>query len=108
MYVSFSRRPGMYSTDYTLWGLTIRSYRSVMDEIKSTGFNAIRIPFSQQMLWNSSWPAMIVYSLNPDLLGLRPIECLDKFIDYAGLIGLRIVLDFHMSYASHPGRNTLW
>ena len=30
--------------------------------------------------------------LNPDLAGLKPLQCLDRIVAYCGLVGLRVIL----------------
>lgn len=66
------------------------------------GFNAIRIPFSNQMLSvTSTYIARINYGVNPDLSNLTPLQVMDKIIGYAGSIGLRVVLDRHSAKASN-------
>ena len=43
---------------------------------------------------------------NPDLLGLSPLQILDKVVDYAGSKGMRIILDRHRPTAA--GQTALW
>ncbi|WP_162409287.1 cellulase family glycosylhydrolase [Acuticoccus sediminis] len=90
-------------------GLHVRSYQDMMDQMKEVGFNAIRLPFSNDMLRDGATPTNINYSVNPDLAGLSSIEVFDKIIDYAGEIGIRIILDNHRNAAGDgPSSNGLW
>jgi endoglucanase len=80
-----------------------------MDQMKTLGFNAIRLPFSDQLFDAGSTPNSIDYSKNPDLQGLNGLGILDKIVAYAGQIGLRIILDHHRSEAgSGAEASGLW
>ena len=57
------------------------SYRAVIDNVKAQGFNSIRIPFSSEMLVQSSPATNINIALNSDLAGLTPLQSLDKVSD---------------------------
>ena len=45
---------------------------------------------------------------NPDLVGLNGLGVLDKVVDYAGEIGLRIFLDHHRTVAGDGADSGLW
>ena len=78
-------------------GLWTRGYKDMMDQMVSLGFNTIRLPFSSDMLMRPATPNGIDFSKNPDLAGLTALQIMDKIVDYAGQIGLRIILDHHRS-----------
>ncbi len=78
-----------------LRGLDSINYKKTMDAIVADGFNTIRIPWCDLLLKQSPAPGRINYTLNPELKGLTSIQVLDKIVDYAGVIGLRIILDHH-------------
>lgn len=78
----------------------------MLDQIKSLGYNTIRLPYSNQLFDSSSKPSGIDYSLNPDLQGLQGLQLMDKIVDYATGIGLHIILDQHRPDAS--GQSALW
>jgi endoglucanase len=82
-------------TDFAPHGLWARNYQEMMDQIKSTGFNTIRLPFATQMFDPGATPNTIDFNRNPDLRGLSPIQIMDKVVAYAGQIGLRVLLDRH-------------
>ena len=46
--------------------------------------------------------------LNPDLVGLSPIETLDKIVAYSGQIGLYIILDRHSGKEGDSSAEPLW
>ncbi len=90
-------------------GLWTRNWAEMMDEIKATGFNAIRLPFSLEALDPSAVPNGIDFGANPDLQGLNGLQILDRIVGYAEDIGLGIILDNHRSAAGDgPNGNGLW
>ncbi|MFC0406927.1 DUF4214 domain-containing protein [Roseomonas elaeocarpi] len=90
-------------------GLNVRNWHDMMDQMVSLGFNAIRLPFSSELLDTNLQPTGINYSLNPDLAGLSGLALMDKIVDYAEQIGLKIILDHHRSAAGDgPNGNGLW
>lgn len=100
---------GFETTNYAPHGLWTRGYKEMMDQMKSLGFNTIRLPYSDQLFDSASVPNGIDFSKNPDLQGLRGIQIMDKIVDYAGQIGLRIILDHHRSAAGNSANeNGLW
>ncbi|MFO0944763.1 MAG: Calx-beta domain-containing protein [Planctomycetota bacterium] len=100
---------GMETSNFAPHGLWTRGYKSMMDQMKSLGYNTIRLPFSNQLFDASSVPNSINYNVNPELQGLNGLGILDKIVEYAGQIGLRIILDNHRSDAGNgPNSNGLW
>jgi aryl-phospho-beta-D-glucosidase BglC (GH1 family) len=100
---------GMETTLFAPHGLHVRGYRSMMSQMADLGFNTIRLPFSNQLFDSGSIPSDINFALNPDLQGLNGLQIMDKIVDYAGQIGLRIILDHHRSDAGNgPQINGLW
>ncbi|MGE0224584.1 MAG: cellulase family glycosylhydrolase [Acetobacteraceae bacterium] len=100
---------GMETTNYAPHGLWTASYRTMMNEMVKQGFNAIRLPFSDQLFDAASKPNGIDFAKNPDLQGLTGQQIMDRIVDYAGQIGLKIILDHHRSSAGNgPNGNGLW
>lgn len=91
-------------------GLWERNWREMMDEVKSLGFNTLRLPFSGELVASGGGnPSGIDLSLNPDLAGLDGLQILDRIVDYADTIGLRILLDYHRGTpGGGPNENGLW
>lgn len=90
-------------------GLNARNWSEMMDQMADLGFNTIRLPFSLEALQAGRMPSGIDYAKNPDLVGLSPIEIMDRIIDHAGEIGMRVILDNHRSAAGDgPNGNGLW
>ncbi|WP_448192535.1 cellulase family glycosylhydrolase [Azospirillum sp. sgz301742] len=91
-------------------GLWIDSYQHHMDNMKSLGFNTIRLPWSDAMLdGGGRMPTGIDYSKNPDLVGLNALQVFDKIIQYADKTGMKIILDHHRSDdGASANENGLW
>jgi endoglucanase len=97
---------GFETSNFVPHGLWQRSMSSMLDQIKSLGYNVIRVPFTNQMLLGGATPNSIDFNQNPDLQGLTALEILDKLVAGAQARGLRIVLDRHRPDAS--GQSELW
>ncbi|BBX06425.1 hypothetical protein MAIC_12280 [Mycolicibacterium aichiense] len=90
-------------------GLWVRNYKDMMDQMVDEGFNTIRLPYSQDVLHGQIPGNSIDFTLNPDLQGLTSIQVMDKVIDYAGEIGLKVILDHHRNDAGvSTTANGLW
>lgn len=100
---------GMETHNFAPHGLWTRNWQDMMDQIKDTGFNTIRLPYSNALFDSGSTPNSIDAAQNPDLQGLNGLQIMDKIVEYAGEIGLRIMLDHHRSDAgAGPNGNGLW
>lgn len=99
---------GMENNDVAPHGLWTRNYKSMMDQMVDLGFNTIRLPFSNDTLRSTATPN-INFGANPDLQGLTAMQVMDKIVDYAGQIGLRIILDHHRNDSgAGASANGLW
>ncbi|MFN8073364.1 MAG: cellulase family glycosylhydrolase [Mycobacterium sp.] len=100
---------GAESTNLVPHGLWTRSYKDMIDQMASLGFNTIRLPYSSEMLHTTAKPNGIDFSQNPDLQNLSALQVMDKIIAYAGEKGMRVVLDHHRSTAgAGTSENGLW
>ena len=97
---------GLETPSYSPHGLWSRNYQSMLDQIKSLGYNTLRLPYSNQLFDQGSRPSGINYRKNPDLQGLTGLQIMDKVIGYASKIGLRIILDRHRPDAG--AQSALW
>lgn len=90
-------------------GLWARNWRTIMDEAKNLGFNALRIPYSGDLAFTGGQVSGIDTALNPDLDGLNGLEILDAIVGYADVIGMRILLDYHRNTpGGGPNEGGLW
>jgi endoglucanase len=97
---------GFETETYCLHMLWARNMEAVLDQVKSLGYNTLRIPYSNQMFDPGSVPNSFALNLNPDLQGLTALQILDRVVDYSGQIGLRIILDRHRP--DSRGQSCLW
>ena len=81
----------------------------MLDQIKSLGYNVIRLPFSNAVLRAGVMPNSIDYTLNPDLVNLTSLQVMDKIIVGAGQRGIKVILDNHRSTpGGGPESGGLW
>ena len=107
--------PGDDGLGFAPRGLYTVNYKATMRGMVADGFNTIRIPWNDLLLTQNAVPAAttIDYTVNPDLKGLTGIQVIDKIVQYAGRIGLRIIFDHHTNdggahgYGGQQG-NGLW
>jgi endoglucanase len=87
---------GIETENHAPHGLWARGYKEMLQQIKTLGYNTIRLPFSVQMLSETSLKG-IDYTIdsNRALEGKSPIEVMDEIIQEAGRQGLLILLDSH-------------
>lgn len=85
---------GFDTKTHAVHGLWARNYKDIISQMKSVGFNAVRLPFCPPVLRNSSVSA-INYHLNPDLNGLGSLQVFDAVINELNRQGMYIVLDHH-------------
>ena len=105
---------GFETPDYLVHGLWAQDYHTVLNTIKSLGYNVIRIPFSNQMVESNPVPTQLHNlrqwrPVNQALVGQTALADLDTIVAYAGSIGLRVILDNHRSEAGESNEaNGLW
>jgi endoglucanase len=92
--------------NFTPNGTWQRSYTAMLDQIKALGFNCIRLPFADDILTQT--PLSIDYSQNAPLVGLSAIQVFDAIINYAGSIGLYVILDHHRISATTGSGTDGW
>ncbi|MEV4324996.1 cellulase family glycosylhydrolase [Microbispora rosea] len=98
---------GMETDNKTFHGLWANNpWKSQLDLMASLGYNTIRVPFSDDALKPGAQATSVNTYSNPDLIGLSPLQILDKVVDYAGQKGMRIILDRHRPTSA--GQTALW
>jgi endoglucanase len=98
---------GFETSNYVVHGLWSRDYRSVLDQIKSLGYNTLRLPYCDDIFKAGTMPNSITfYDMNTDLEGLTSLQVMDKLVAYCGQIGLKVILDRHRPDAG--GQSALW
>ncbi|HET9848796.1 MAG TPA: glycoside hydrolase family 5 protein [Candidatus Dormibacteraeota bacterium] len=97
---------GMETSIFAPRGLWTRNWQDMLDQIVTTGFNAIRLPYSNELLQPASVPTSIDFAKNADLKGLNGLQVMDRIIDGAGRRHLVIVLGRHRPTAD--AQSELW
>ncbi|WP_203968827.1 glycoside hydrolase family 5 protein, partial [Sphaerisporangium melleum] len=98
---------GMETDNKTFHGLWANNpWRNQLDLMASLGYNTIRVPYSDDAVKPGAVATSVNTYSNPDLVGLSPLQILDKVIEYAGTKGMRIILDRHRPTAA--GQTALW
>ncbi|XRQ13663.1 cellulase family glycosylhydrolase [Actinomadura welshii] len=97
---------GAETSNYAPHGLWARNYRDMLDQIAGLGYNTLRLPYSNELFDSGSTPNGIDFYQNPELEGLTGLQILDEIIEYAGELGLKVVLDRHRPGAA--GQAALW
>jgi len=105
---------GFETINYLANGLWSQDYKTILNTIKAQGYNVIRIPFSNQLVESNPVPTNYTswvdgQSANTALVGQTALQDLDTIVSYAGSIGLRVILDNHVSEAGGNNEaNGLW
>jgi aryl-phospho-beta-D-glucosidase BglC (GH1 family) len=89
------------------------NYQKTLTGVVSDGFNTIRIAWCDLTLHGNPSAGAINYELNPDLKSLTSMQAMDRIVNYAGSIGLRVILDHHTNDGGPHGwggqqANGLW
>src|ERR1041385_5721366 len=100
---------GFETRDKVAHGLYAQDYKAIVDQIKQYGYNTIRIPFSNEMWDTNPIPNSNTSSACPTCKGKHARDVLAQIINYAGSIGLHVILDNHRSEAGNSNEaNGLW
>ncbi|MFF8940631.1 cellulase family glycosylhydrolase [Streptomyces paradoxus] len=98
---------GFETANHVVHGLWARDYKSMIDQMRSLGYNTIRMPYSDDILKPGAMPDSINHDgRNTDLRGLTSLQVLDRIVAYAGQSGMKVVLDRHRPDAA--GQSALW
>jgi endoglucanase len=104
---------GFETTLFVAHGLWAQDYKTILNLIKSSGYNTIRIPYSDEMVQTNPVVAATAINrngINTDLPpGTRSMQVLDAIITHCGTIGLRVILDNHRSNAGDSAQESgMW
>ncbi|EGC35631.1 hypothetical protein DICPUDRAFT_152047 [Dictyostelium purpureum] len=101
---------GCETETFTVHGLWARDYKQYLDFLKEHRFNAIRIPFSLEMIMKDPFPTSITITpqINKEFYGLRALSVLDMIIEAAGERGMLILLDLHSFGPNDRLHDGLW
>lgn len=85
---------GFETQNYVAHGLWTRNWQAMIAQMKSSGFNAVRLPICPDTLYGVT-PTGIDYSRNGDLAGLDSLQILDQVIAEFDRQGIYVLLDHH-------------
>lgn len=88
---------GFETTGHVAHGLYSQNFTTIVDEIKQYGYNTIRIPFSNEMWDTDPIPNSNTISACPSCKGKHSRDILAMIVNYAGSVGLHVILDNHRS-----------
>ena len=85
---------GFETETQSIHGLWVRNWKEYISQMKSLGFNAVRVPFCPDTL-RSQGVSGISYDRNKDLVGLNSLQLFDKVIQELNNQQLYVLLDHH-------------
>lgn len=96
-------------------GLHVRNYKALVDTIANLGFNAIRMPYSDDMVTRGNYQPVntanstsVNYGMNPELQGKTLFQVWDAIIDYCATKNIFILLDHHRTWCGVNERGDTW
>ncbi|MEU1366604.1 cellulase family glycosylhydrolase [Streptomyces sp. NPDC005803] len=98
---------GFETSNYVPHGLWSRDYKSMIEQMRSLGYNTIRLPYSDD-IFKGTAPTSINYSggMNSELQGLSSLQVMDRIVEQAGHVGMKVILDRHRPDSA--GQSALW
>ncbi len=93
------------------FGLHIQKIELIADAIKDAGFNTVRLPFSNQMLYDTTKALAGWVGPNENLIGLTPLQVLDEVIKVLTDKGIFVMLNNHSTtthWCCNYDYNGLW
>jgi endoglucanase len=97
---------GMETGSFAPHGLWAQNYNQMLDQMRDSGFNTLRLPYSNEFLRDTSLPTGIDYGLNPEMRGLKGVQIMDKIVQGAERRGMMVILDQHRP--TSQGQSDLW
>jgi endoglucanase len=103
---------GAESTDFVVGGLQHAALGDIVQQIKSRGFNVVRLPWSDQMVETDPPVGDYALTANPDLRGEHALQIYDRVVSALTGAGIMVILDNHNSDAEwcckNDDGNGLW
>lgn len=90
---------GAEGQDFVVIGLESQPLSTIVSEIKSRGFNAVRLPWSNQMYESNPVVGDYALTANPNLEGENAMTIFDTVVNALTSAGLMVILDNHVSTA---------
>jgi endoglucanase len=90
---------GANDVNYVVGGLDKAPLTQIVNTIRDLGFNTVRLPFSNEMLYVTSSVANATVAANASLRGKKPLDVFDAVVDAITSAGLYVVLDNNSTHA---------
>jgi endoglucanase len=90
---------GAESRDFTVGGLQRQPLDTIAGEIRQLGFNAVRLPWSNELVERDPVVPDRAIAANPRLRGRRALDVLDRVVGALTSRGIMVILDNHNSDA---------
>ncbi|PVE19403.1 cellulase family glycosylhydrolase [Arthrobacter sp. Bz4] len=97
---------GLETPDCVPHGLWTINLNDGLRQIKSMGFNTIRLPYSNQCITTGKVSSDTNFYANPELAKKTPQQVMDLFIAKSKALGLNVILDRHRP--SSAAQSELW
>lgn len=85
---------GFETTTHAPHGLWARNVNSMIDQMKSIGINAVRIPLAPNAIHGSPVSG-IDFGINPELANKNSLQVLDYIVNALNKAGMYVLLDHH-------------
>jgi len=102
---------GAESPDFVVGGLDSNTPYAIAQLIRQLGFNAVRLPWSNQMVESNPVAGSYALTANPQMQGLTAMQIFDQVVGALTDQQLMVILDNHNSNAEWccgDDGNTLW
>lgn len=90
---------GAEGEDFVVMGLESEPLATIVSEIQSRGFNAVRLPWSNQMYETNPVVGDYALTANPSLEGENALTIFDTVVNALTSAGIMVILDNHTSTA---------
>ncbi len=90
---------GAEERDYVVAGLDQAPLAQIAHSIRAMGFNAVRLPWSNEMYEHNPAVAPARLAANPDLKGMTALAVFDAVVNALAAEGTFVILDNHTSIA---------
>jgi endoglucanase len=90
---------GANDVNYVVGGLDVAPLAQIVNTIRDLGFNTVRLPFSNEMLYVTSNVANATVAANASLRGKKPLDVFDAVVDAITSAGLYVILDNNSTHA---------
>jgi hypothetical protein len=99
---------GAETRNFAPHGMWSRDYKFLLDQFKSLGFNTIRLPYSDENWRINPKVSKNIVGACPECQGKRTRDVLALIVNYAGAIGLHIIMDNHRSSSGSNTESATW